>query len=620
MKSPIDLLQSLLIDFKRLEPDVKGLDRDVITIKKRFKHEGYGFLSVSLCSLGLALQQGLSSGTFRCPKGFERIPRGTIPKLFSGMFSEVFEPLSGQVIEDVNIGTLKNLYQILFLFKKLTVSETSKDKLHVKAVRSFFSNDKIAAGVLFPDYEAYRLGVIARFILPELRLSDFGEIACKHGPGAVSERLKANQKWSAVADSVFQDRFNTQDFEYDTFATSFDSLLSIELNGLSIHAKPAQSFDYGASRSSARLVSVDKTCTSRRTITVEPVLNQFIQQGLNVILRDSILKCDILSRCLALSDQTLNQKLALEGSLNGRWSTIDLKAASDLMSLKLVKLVFGSHDIFLRHAIDCRTTHVSVDDVLTPLSKFAGMGNALTFPVQSVVFAVIAISAILDMTKSKLSKKNLEHAARHIRVYGDDIVVDTKYAHQVVNWLKLFGLTVNENKSFLEGNFKESCGVDAYKGIDVTPIYVRAAPDQTSLKPSDVAGLVSSANRLWLAGLYEAGDLLKVIVEEQLGYALPLVSSSSGVLGLVSRQDASYATRWCNKLHQMLVRAPVLRQKSHADLLDGWPALLKFFHVPLVGRPLKHLQQTSVRRQLSVVQRWVPVRLTTTSSNLLTSS
>lgn len=608
MKSPIVLLRSLLIDFGRLEPDVKGLERDIITLKRRYKDEGYGFLSVALATLGSALQQGLSSGCFCCPLGFKRIPGGTIPRIFSGMFSEIFEPITGLVKPEPNFGVIKNLYQVLFLFKKTQSDDESIDKMHSKVCSEFFATDETAAQVVFPEREAYRLNVVSRFILPSLRSNNYGEISCKHGPGAVNEGLKANQKWSAVTDSIFTDSFDTVSFEYDSFALSFDSLLSSELKGLSSYARPLQSFDYGASRSTAKLISVPKNSTSRRTITIEPVLNQFVQQGLNDVLRNSITKCSVLRCCLALSDQTKNQQLALEGSLTGRWSTIDLKAASDLMSLKLIKLVFGSHELFLNHAIDCRTPAVSLDKIEKNLWKFAGMGNALTFPIQSVVFAVIAIAAILDLKQEKASVKNMVRAARRIRVYGDDIIVDSRYVHQVVSWLTLFGLVVNKSKSFLQGNFKESCGVDAYKGVDITPLYLKPRLDTTSLEPKDLARLVSFSNQAWFEGLYSTSTAIRLDVEERLGYALPLLSVNSGALGWHSRPDACQATKWCNKLQQLLVRAPVVLSLRRKDKLDGWAALLKFFHVPLIGRPLNHLQYTSRRFQLRIAQRWVPTR------------
>jgi hypothetical protein len=616
MKSPIVLLRSLLIDFKRLESSVNGFERDIITLEGRFKHEGYGFLAITLPILGKSLQQGLSKGRFSCPPNFSKIRGGTIPKLFQGMFSEVFEPVSGLVKEDLNFGTLKNLYQILFLFKKTHLTSECNDKLHKEAVRTFFECDLLAHQVELPDRESIRIRYASQFILQKLRLNNFSDILCKHGPGAVKERLKANQKWLAVTEWVKQSSSGTDLLGYDLFAIDSRSPLSGEFESESISPSKLQSFDYGSSRSTARLVSVPKDSSSNRTITVEPVLNQFIQQGLNTTLRDNIKECSILNRCLALSDQSKNQILALEGSRTGRWATIDLKSASDLMSLKLVKLVFGSHEEFLRHALDCRTEFVQSDVSDVRLGKFAGMGNALTFPVQSVVFAVIAITAILDSWRKSTTRKNLERAARHVRVYGDDIIVDAKHAHYVVHWLESFGLKTNLSKSFLVGNFKESCGVDAYMGVDITPIYLKPRPDNSSKDPNDIGSLVSFANQCWLAGLYKTAHLIENEVEERLGYRLPLVSRSSGALGWHSRIDASHANSWCDKLHTLLVRAPVIKSKVRPDYLDGYAALMKFFHVPLIGRPLNHLRQTSLRFQLRISRKRVPVRLTENSQVL----
>jgi len=607
MKSPIVLLRSLLKDVSRLDPDVKGLERDIITLEKRYKHEGYGFLSVALPAFGSALQQGLASGRFCCPLGFKLTKGGMLPRLFVGLSSEVFEPITGLLRENVDPSKLKSLYQILFLFKKIQLSEESNDKLHSKAVEGFYSNDTIATGVTFPDSRKYALELLARFTMPKLRLNNFDDIACRHGPGAVKEGLKANQKWNAVVDAIFQDSIDTESYGYDSFALSFGESLSDSSNGIPILPSALSSFDYRASSNSARLISVPKNSTSNRTITVEPVLNQFIQQGLNVTLREEILKCDILRQCLALTDQSKNQELALEGSLNGKWSTIDLKSASDLLSLKLVDSVFGSFPDFHRRMVDCRTSCVNDGFSDVTLGKFAGMGNALTFPVQSITFALICISAILDHLHLRVNKRNAMRVARHIRVYGDDIIVRTEYASSVVNWLHSFGLVVNERKSFLEGNFKESCGVDAFMGVDITPIYVKPRPDNTSTEASDIASLVSLSNQLWLGGYYSASECIKNEVEERLGYSLPLVSKYTSSLGWISRLDASYATRWCSKLHQMLVRAPTIVPCKKDDNLDGYPALLKFFHVPLIGRPLNHLKKTAVRFQLRIVQRWVHV-------------
>jgi hypothetical protein len=72
MKSPVALLSSLFHDVERLEPGVKGLDRDLCTVKVRFENEGYGFLTIALPTLCDALDRGLADGKYTCPTGFSR--------------------------------------------------------------------------------------------------------------------------------------------------------------------------------------------------------------------------------------------------------------------------------------------------------------------------------------------------------------------------------------------------------------------------------------------------------------------------------------------------------------------------------------------------------------------
>jgi hypothetical protein len=255
----------------------------------------------------------------------------------------------------------------------------------------------------------------------------------------------------------------------------------------------------------------------------------------------------------------------------------------------------------------CRTPSVSNGFSDVTLGKFAGMGNALTFPVQSICFALICIAAIMDDLSLRINKKNIMRVAGQVHVYGDDIIVDSAHAASVVNWIDSFGLKVNEAKSFLAGNFKESCGVDAYMGTDIAPIYVRDRPDSTCIEANTITGLVSLSNRFWLGGYYAASDCLKREVEERLGYSLPLVAQNSSGLGWFTRLESSDATRWCHKLHSWLVKAPVVKPVKRVDKLDGWPALLKFFHVPFIGRSKDHLEKSPIRFQLRIVRRWVPV-------------
>lgn len=436
------------------------------------------------------------------------------------------------------------------------------------------------------------------------------------------EGSSANQKWLAVAKAVTNASFDLEAYGYDSLEVAltalsertvlmenFSSLPPLENGYRDLRAGTSSPLflNNGASNRKAKLVTVEKNSTSRRTITIEPVLCQFIQQGLNTLLREAISECPILSLCLDLTDQRKNQKLALEGSLYGNWATIDLKSASDLLSVQLVETVFRSRGPFLDHMMDCRSSSVTSSEKATlDLKKFAGMGNALTFPVQSICFAVVCIACILVTTHKRVSYWNIRRAARHIRIFGDDIIVDSRYARQCVHWLQEVGLKVNVKKSFLEGNFRESCGVDAFMGVDITPVYLRYRPDEDSKDPSVIAGLVSTSNQAWLQGLYEFSTCLKEEVEMRIGYSLPLVSVRSGSLGWHSRTDAMTAHSWCPSTQQFFTKTAVLVPKRNKDGLDDWAALIKFFHVPLLGRDVRHLASTPWRFNLRLSKRFVP--------------
>jgi len=608
MKSPIALLLSRLADAKRLNPDVKGLDRDKQTIENRFKHEGYGFLTIALPSLDEAYLLGLSSGRFACPTGFKTVSGGAIPKLFSGMFREVFDPVTGWLKENPDEGSLKCLHQILRLFKKVQLSASEEELLHTKAVTEFFRCDDLASQVILPDQLDHQVGLVAKLILNDLSSKSFSDMSYRHGPGAVEEGYRANQKWSALSESIKNEDFDVWDHGYGDFGISLSEIAD---RAIVTNSDTKFSFLTRATGCIARLITVAKNSSSRRTITVEPLLNQFIQQGLNTALRDSIERCRVLRNCLALTDQSKNQHLAMEGSIHDNWATIDLKSASDLLSIKLVESVFRHHGPFLDRMMDCRSSMIKVSgfDRTLRLAKFAGMGNALTFPVQSVCFAVVCIASILCADGKTVSYRNVERASRRVRIYGDDIIVETAYAHQCVNWLHQAGLQVNLKKSFLGGNFKESCGVEAYKGVDITPLYIRHQPDTFSTSPELIASYVALSNQAWLQGLYSFATCLQDEVEERLKKRLPYVARESGVLGWHTRTDSMSATKWCSRTHQLLLKAHALKPLKRRDRLDGYAALLKFYHVPLLGRDMDHLENSQIRFKSRIVSRWVPVRV-----------
>jgi hypothetical protein len=591
MKSLLKMtLRSLLDDVQRLHPGVKGLDRDFKTIEARFEDEDYGFLTVALPSFGKALDRAYATGRLTCPLGFKKVPRGSLPRFLSGLTSNVFDVKTGLLLEKPCVQSITTLRQITLLMKKMQLSSDREEILDRKAREAFFTCDDSIRSLPRERLEHYRR--VCNWVMPNL--DGFAELDCKHGPGAVSEGYTANQKWQAVYRglSEFDPRLMEAGYDITAIGCGIEPRFEPE----PIHS----------SRGCARLVTVAKSSTARRTITVEPCLNMFVQQGLNTYLRDCIKKDGILSKCLTLTDQTPNQKLALEGSRTGEFATLDLSSASDLMSYELVQETFRNHPRFLSLVDLTRSAFVEGPQGPTAVRKFAGMGNALTFPIQSTVFACICIAAILwNSGTFRPRRKDLERVSRSIRVFGDDIIVPTDAYASVVDWLQHLGLKVNVEKSFATGKFRESCGVDAYDGVDITPLYLRFEPDVTSLSAQALEGIVAASNLAWSKCYYKFSDALRNVVEEFLKRELPLVGRDASCLGWTTRQNAWDSTRWNPKLHRFEIKSLCGSPQVRVDAIGEYAALLKFFHVPLLGRGKEHLTETERRFSLKHRWRWV---------------
>lgn len=127
------ILRSLLTDVSRLRPGTKGLERDLVTLEARLEHEGVSFLSVALCTLGKALDKGLSEGTFICPVGFKRLKGLKNPLLFRGIFDEMFDSVTGDLVkgrdltEDVSI-----LRQLLYFLEEVRPVRKSCRKARIQ--------------------------------------------------------------------------------------------------------------------------------------------------------------------------------------------------------------------------------------------------------------------------------------------------------------------------------------------------------------------------------------------------------------------------------------------------------------------------------------------------------
>lgn len=205
----------------------------------------------------------------------------------------------------------------------------------------------------------------------------------------------------------------------------------------------------------SRTTSVPKTSEEDRTIALEPTGNVFVQLGVDGFVRARLKK----RWKIDLDDQTLNQDLAEQGSIDGSIATIDLSAASDCVTMILTWLLFpvGWYDLLCN--LRSPVTEIEGEEIV--LEKLSSMGNGYTFAIESVVFASV-VRTVMKRARCKGPSS----------VYGDDIIVPVECASGVIDLLQLFGFKTNVDKTFVDGPFRESCGTDWIHGFNVRPVFL----------------------------------------------------------------------------------------------------------------------------------------------------
>jgi hypothetical protein len=341
---------------------------------------------------------------------------------------------------------------------------------------------------------------------------------------------------------------------------------------------------------------------------------QYTQQGIRDSLYEIIESHWPSSGHVNFRDQSINQSLAMTSSSDGRLATIDLADASDRVPRDLALSMFDSNPD-LRDAIDaCRSRNAELPDgtIIGPLNKFASMGSALCFPIEAMYFYTICVVALLREMDLPVTQSSVSQLDGLVHVYGDDIIVPVAYADTILDHLQKYNCKVNHSKTFVTGKFRESCGIDAYDGVDVTPTYIRRLRPQNRRQASQVISWVSTANSFYLKGYWRTSQYMFSCIEKILG-SLPYVSEDSEGLGRVSYLGYRSIGRWNRTLQRFEVKAWVPSPIRRTDVLDGHGALMKSF-LKLEGltdlwasRDARHLEQSELSGEVAIHLRWVPV-------------
>lgn len=196
-----------------------------------------------------------------------------------------------------------------------------------------------------------------------------------------------------------------------------------------------------------RVTFVPKNAKTFRSIAVEPRWNIFMQKGLGRYLRYRLRQFGV-----DLDHQEINQNRAMVGSRTGKYATIDLASASDTISSEVVRELLPLPWLTIFESL--RSPAYLLDGEWHDYQKWSSMGNGYTFELESLLFWALCSSVHEDVS-----------------IYGDDLVVPTESFETIRAVLGIAGFSLNPEKSFYQGPFRESCGFDTFLGEKVTPIY-----------------------------------------------------------------------------------------------------------------------------------------------------
>jgi hypothetical protein len=607
-----------------LEPflllDLERLERIVST-------RGISFIMIEMPDACKAVDAGLAFGrlwTSSLPESFGG-ERGGYRKFLRCLFAKVFDD-GGRLRGDVEAKAVFFLRQFLLLAKK--IEENCSDAAIQAEVTTFrqideslfppslnWLGDDLQIGDrrlafddnlrLEPDLFDHKDSLCPRFLtvaqltadivssmMPAL---DWRSVIPRHGPGAVADAKTGTDKfrfptWSAKLERVFPQAYFTQTRE---------DLSAAEVNVLGRPTEPP-----------VRLMAVPKTLKAPRMIASEPVAHQFIQLGLMRWFRENLPYP--IRLCVDFKDQTPSRVACLNASQVGDIATVDLSAASDRLSCWVIERFFRSNPSILEALHACRSRWLvnssgQGEAYHLILRKYAPMGNGTTFPVQSIVYAALSIAAVLWERQVRPTQASIIAASRCIRVFGDDIILPSSSVLSLTQLLSYLQLKVNRKKTFSVGKFRESCGIDAYAGHDVTPVYLSAF--ELKLTPEGLTSWVDVSKNAHCKGLHALGDWLEERIPQRTRELLPRTQGALGCLSLwhwCAGIEPTSKVRFNRRLQRLEMLALTSQACNITRKRESYGDLLQYF----LEAPAPDSDWEAgylVRKRSKLKLRWVPL-------------
>lgn len=553
------LYSAIFRDIRAALPSVGGLERDEHRLLSTIETRGLRFATLDLPSYGKHFDKCLADGLLTpssIPNFGMRSRRVRSHVFLRGLTSRVFDS-NGVLLSQPCILSISFLRQLFYAVKKIKIECTEKvrertlqryidqerslrppslnwhgDRLdHRDGVRHHIDDFRRQRGRDQQDLFEDQL-VSARFCdtvhdVADRVFSSFGEFnpeewRPKHGPGAVADRPLGGYKynfptWSSRLESVFPSSLFAN-ANYDAWVYS-----------LTHGTAPLEC------EVPSHVLTVPKSQKAPRIIAKEPTANMWCQQLVWNYFETKV-NDSFLGKVIHFRDQSFNQEAALRASHTGTHWTVDLSDASDRVSLWLVERLVRSNRTLLDALHACRSQYSTVPtrdgNVLLKLKKYAPQGSATTFPLQSIIYAVIALSSVLYARNLKVTTRNLVAVAREVLVFGDDTIIPSDAGEHYVSMLTYLGFFVNYDKTYKNGKFRESCGCEGYDGVDVTPAYFVTPFSESS--PTSISSTVECSNNFYMKLMWHTAAWIESTLPFWVKNSLQIRVVDDGRFGLTS--------------------------------------------------------------------------------------
>jgi len=287
---------------------------------------------------------------------------------------------------------------------------------------------------------------------------------------------------------------------------------------------------------------VPKNDETSRVIMKETTVGMYLQQGVGRAITERLKRIGIDIS----TQQDIHRTAALIESVLLNRATIDLKSASDTVGLKVVDFLLSP--LYVCELImKIRSTHTlipnkefksSSDNRMImeklPLNMVSSMGNAFTFPLETLIFysAALAVRSTNLTPNTRSAFTEVEAFDYGITVFGDDCILPSEDVPLFIETLEKLGFIINSEKSFWtrESKFRESCGMDAYSFRNVRPFQIKGP---RNMKPSTLRAWLYTLWNRTINKLISSNGSLTYVYSNSLAYLAHVISISNKEIFIV---------------------------------------------------------------------------------------